>query len=504
MSDDRTANEYLRDLDREQTLAGIALRLREDGADPATVFAAVDAENSLRCDPPLDIDALVRIAEDPWRYSPAPRRRILTASEALKQMNGRYAVVREAGKTAVISEERDPMLGRNVIIRSSLKDIRDFHMNALVPVLLPSGHLKYLRLGQFWLEHPNRRQYKGVVFSPGHTPDGYYNLWTGFSVKPHAGDWGLMQDHIFDNICSGNSQYIDYVLAWMAAGVQRPDQQAEVALVLKGSRGVGKGVFAAGYGSLFGRHYLHIAQNRHLVGNFNAHLQDAVVVFADEAFGADDKQAEGVLKMLITETSIPIERKFRDVTIAKNVIHLLIASNNDWVIPAGMDERRFFVLQVGDTHRQDHKYFAAIQHQLAHGGREAMLYDLLEYDISAVNLRSVPDTEALFEQKVRSMSPLEHWWFQKLTDGRLLPAHSRWQAEVRKTLLYDNYTEVMQKAGVARRSVETEVGMFLKKVCPPEYPRHVRHGTVREWAFPPLDDCRAAFERYLKQPVTWS
>lgn len=63
------------------------------------------------------------------------------------------------------------------------------------------------------------------------------------------------------------SAAVVYLLAWMAAGVQHPERQAEVAVVLKGLRGVGKGVFAQGYGSLFGRHFLHIAQGAQVTKN---------------------------------------------------------------------------------------------------------------------------------------------------------------------------------------------------------------------------------------------
>ncbi|MCH6547295.1 MAG: hypothetical protein IH798_02510, partial [Gemmatimonadetes bacterium] len=56
------------------------------------------------------------------------------------------------------------------------------------------------------------------------------------------------------------------------------------------------GVAAHGYGSLFGQHYFPFSNPRYLVGHFNAHLQDAVVLFADEAFPPDDKRAIGMLK----------------------------------------------------------------------------------------------------------------------------------------------------------------------------------------------------------------
>src|SRR4030095_9825416 len=109
-----------------------------------------------------------------------------------------------------------------------------------------------------------------------------------------------------------------------------PERPAEVALVLRGGRGTGKGVFARAVGHLFGPHFVHVSSARQLLGNFNAHLQDAIVVFADEVFLAGDRHVEVVLKTLITEPTIQIERKYRALVTAKNLIHLIIASNEDW------------------------------------------------------------------------------------------------------------------------------------------------------------------------------
>ena len=50
-----------------------------------------------------------------------------------------------------------------------------------------------------------------------------------------------------------------------------------------------------------------------MTGNFNAHLEERIVLFVDGAYWAGDKQGEAVLKHLTTEPTLPIERKFRDV-----------------------------------------------------------------------------------------------------------------------------------------------------------------------------------------------
>src|SRR5215207_9332163 len=108
---------------------------------------------------------------------------------------------------------------------------------------------------------------------------------------------------------------------------------------------------------LFKGHSLHITNSKHLVGNFNAHLVDALFLFLDEAFWAGDKQGEGTLKALITERSIMIEPKGVDSYQMPNRLKILMASNNEWVVPASADERRYFVLDVPATRKGDVDYF---------------------------------------------------------------------------------------------------------------------------------------------------
>ena len=62
----------------------------------------------------------------------------------------------------------------------------------------------------------------------------------------------------------------------MANLVQHPGQPGEVAIVMRGPQGTGKGVFARALGSLVGHHFVPVSHPRHLKGNFNAHLEDAL------------------------------------------------------------------------------------------------------------------------------------------------------------------------------------------------------------------------------------
>ena len=63
-----------------------------------------------------------------------------------------------------------------------------------------------------------------------------FNTWRGFAVKPTtSGSWALLREHILVNICDGREQVFEYVMAWFAHLVQRPEIKPGVAFVLYGN-----------------------------------------------------------------------------------------------------------------------------------------------------------------------------------------------------------------------------------------------------------------------------
>ncbi|APO49863.1 RepB family DNA primase [Bradyrhizobium diazoefficiens] len=342
----------------------------------------------------------------------------------LRKLNEEYAVVKNiGGKCRVIEEVMDPVLNRSRLTRISFDDFRNSYMNKKVQagVARDGTTPRMVPVGRWWLEHPDRREFKTIVFAPNKEVPNSYNLWKGYGCEARPGDCSLFLDHIKRNICSNDETTYRYLLGWLARAVQQPASQGEVAIVLRGGRGVGKSFFAKHFGALFGRHYLMVSNSSHLVGNFNSHLRDVVVLFADEAFYAGDKKHGPILKTLITEETITIEAKGVDVESCPNYVHLIMASNEDHVVPAGLDERRYLVLNVSAEQQQKKVYFRAIKEQLDAGGYEALLHLLLTYDLTDYEVRDVPSTAALDEQKAKSLPPLQDW-LHKLAQSGEVPA----------------------------------------------------------------------------------
>ena len=97
----------------------------------------------------------------------------------------------------------------------------------------------------------------------------------------------------------------------------------------------------------------------------------------------------------------------------------MMTSNDAWVVPAEINERRFFVLRANSDRLQDSDYFANFTKAMSNGGREALMQYLLEMDLSEFNIRQMPKTSHLQEQKVQSYEIEHRWWFERLKAGEI-------------------------------------------------------------------------------------
>lgn len=451
--------------------------------------------------------------------------------DVLRQINKHHCVVNESGRLLVLKEVQDHERNRPMWQRMLFADFERAYMNQYVMVDPKGGGTpKAKTYAKYWLENPDRRQYlNGVEFDPsrvGTNKPGTLNLWKGFAVTPKRGSsWEKLKQHIKTIICSGDQSHFDYLMGWMARMIQFPHLQGEVAVVLRGDLGTGKGTLGHALLSLVGRHGMHISSPKHLTGNFNGHLRDCVYLFSDEAFYAGDKAGISTLKALITERWITIEEKFMPAVQAPNRLHILMCSNLDWVVPAAQGERRFFVLDVSSVRKGDLDYFEAIDKELENGGRSALLYDLQNYDLKNFNVRRVPETAALQNQKKLSLENHFLWWRDVLIRGYVFKSRfglddffGRWLEFTTTDLLFDSYIE-FAKSRADRHPLDRErFGEFMGKMggkkCRPQtglIGEHVIAGRAEPtyknrphgYEFGTLGDARDAFETAAKVRVNW-
>ncbi len=460
-------------------------------------------------DPDFGISAHVRDQNRPAEYAARQIQRAreevasVGADSLLIRMNGRFCVVSARGKARVLSVETGDEDQRQTLVFQAFDDFKKLHDHRRVPV----GEDKTVGEGTWWLAQSRRRQYDSVVFRPGKSrevADGQenvsLNLWLGWGIEPRAGDWSLLQRHIKEVLAAGDEALADYIFKWTTWTLQNPGTPAEVALVFRGGKGTGKSLFGRLVKGMFGQHGYQISSTKHLTGTFNAHLMDCALLFADEAFWAGDRAAEGTLKRIITEPTLFIEPKGIDAFEVRNCLHVIMATNDDWAVPASIDERRFAVSDVAENHKGSTAYFKPLYAEIEAGGAAAMMFDLLARDLDGWHPREdVPQTLALAEQKVRSLRPEDQWWLGLLQEGQLPGVEaSSDPCSAPGKALYEHARSTVP--GLRRASEHSLAGVLKKRGCYRRGKDYRIRGS-RAWIFPPLAELRRAWTARL--PTEW-
>lgn len=427
----------------------------------------------------------------------------------VEEINRSYALAIWGGKAVVVNEQPTGPINDRVRVMS-VESMNSWFANRYTEIVGSDGRVRPVTWAKAWHSHRDRRQYAGVEFFPN--PDNapgapnYLNFWRGFDVTPSqaGGTYKTFNDHLLNQVCDSDPELFKYVFGWMAHIVQKPRERLGTAIVLRGRRGTGKSKVGEVLGSLFSPHYFQVDDARYVTGNFNAHMMGCLLLQSDEAVWAGDKSAEGRLKGLITSETQMIESKGVDPIRLRNFVRVIMSSNEGWVVPAGMDERRFVILDVNPRCAQKRTYFAEMDEELNNGGREQLLHDLLTFDLTKVDLWRLPQTKALLEQKIRSLDTVDDFWFNLLHEG------DNWRDRVVCADLHAEYVKAAAQVGVARKRSPAEFGARLAKLVPGIRKNRpaieMEPGVTRRvWCYemPSLHDCRAAFDELLGQPVDW-
>lgn len=438
--------------------------------------------------------------------------------EFLDTLNKRHFVA-QLGTDMIVGTDDDPDIG---------VEFQSFDKFKLVYYAQRVGKT---RLSEWWLSNPGQRRYRRVVFKPhplpAHPED--YNLWKGFTVAPDpnpdpAHRCELFLDHLYRVMCGSNKQYYQYLLDVFAITVQLPGQPSGVAVVWRGDQGTGKGTVMELFGSLFGKHFAHLSSSESLTGTFNDHLSGKVVVFADEAVWGGSKRDAGELKRLVTEKTISIHRKHVSRTEEPNCIHLFLATNNEWVWPVSLRERRGFILDVDLLTHQTPQYFQDIRDEWTAGGAAAFLAFCQQRELhrdhtGAQRLGPIPKTNALIDQFTLSMGFVQQWWLEKLTMGEFRPEEG-WPVFLAGSTVYEDYTRTMGGVGGwSQRKTETQIMQELLRYLPEKLTKDKRYTLVNVamagqpplykslqrtgWVVPSLTSCRKAFDARTGMPREW-
>jgi ABC-type dipeptide/oligopeptide/nickel transport system ATPase component len=420
----------------------------------------------------------------------------------IAKINREYAFIVTGGKSAILYEKKNTNDGSVEVEYWSVETFKQYFANQTTTV-----GKNQVKLGDHWLGHPDRRTYRGLIFEPGVVRPEHYNLWQGYSFEPDgAGDWSIFHEHLVKNVCNGDEELFRWVFGWFADIIQNPGEKPGTSLSLRGEQGSGKTIVGKIFGRLIKRHYTLIDQERYLFGNFNSHMASTILLHSDEGFWGGDPRHVGKLKSLVTSDTQRIEQKGRDSLQVNNYLRLLITSNEDWVVPAAFEERRFGIIDVGNGNQQDQEYFITMLEQMKNGGYGGLLYDLMNFDLKSTDIRKLPETSALAQQKETSMGPVETYWFTCLQQGNtLLMSKTAWLDTVKTQELHEDCINYLNKLGYRRVPHLNAFFKKLRQIAPAD--KFVRKllGPDRQSAttLPTLQEARDYFDKVTRTKHDW-
>jgi hypothetical protein len=391
--------------------------------------------------------------------------------------------------------------GRPTLARRSDTAWAKFHSNIVVRDIDDKGNSKNIPVAPLWLKTTSRR-YEEIVFDPSgkHKPR-EYNLWKNFGITPQPYDPDdiklITENLILQQLCDGNQTNADYLIKWLAHGVQNPAVKPRVAIVLRGAEGNGKGTLGAKiWVRIWGAHGISMSNARHLTGNFNAHMRTAVGVFSDEAQYVGDHQGTQTLKALVTEDLAIFEQKGVDADLRRNYLKVIMATNSEWAVNVGPDGRRFFVLDVreemgGPATDKTIAFWTPIHNYVDGDGAAQFLDYLLKIDLTGFNPARFPETEGLKAQREFSIDPTTRTVIRALLNGRFSNGtkFDPDRADIDKEAFRNCVQETCKYMGVHSNKwpSDSAIGLVLRKLGV-ETIRRAGAGRLRAYIFPPAEE----------------
>lgn len=277
-----------------------------------------------------------------------------------------------------------------------------------------------------WQGSPRKRMVTSdqVVFDPLEIsdPKTTVNLFTGLKIRPKANAACESLIKLLEYLCGEEDRdqapVTEWVLRWIAYPLQHVGAKMQTAVVMYGEEGTGKNLFWGAVRSIYGDYGGFITQQQ-LNSQFNGWLSAKLFILANEVVTRQEMRHHvGLLKHLVTEPEIWINRKQLDERRESNHTNLVFLSNELQPLQISPRDRRYMVIRT-PSQVKPREYYRKLGAQVRAGGAEALYAYLLDLDLADFDEHTKPlFTDAKADLIEIGMSASQLFW-QDLHDGLL-------------------------------------------------------------------------------------
>jgi len=266
-----------------------------------------------------------------------------------------------------------------------------------------------------WKEDPKRREYEEFVFLPGQeAPPHQFNLFTGWELTPEQNDELIARwIELVDNVANHDKICREWILDYIAHLFQKPWDKPGVAIVVKGKKGSGKDTPFDALGRALGNMFYNTGTpEKSVFSAFNGMMIKNLLCKFEEATYSNGKANEDVLKYFITTPTLDVQQKNKDQFNVKNFSRFVFTSNHNVPVVVSDDERRYAFFETSNDRIGDRAFWdETYEIVYSEGFTKALLYYVLNRDISNFNPRNYPETQYGRDMK-QSFIPIHAQYFQ--------------------------------------------------------------------------------------------
>ena len=243
-----------------------------------------------------------------------------------------------------------------------------------------------------WLGDSNKRKVRKIVVSPSGAHRRDFNAWKGFRAErlPPVPDEDVPDlvapflRHVLEVYSNDDEATFNFLVDLFANVLQRPHKPSCVAVNLFGRQGAGKGIVLSALRKyVIGPEasYQTPSPDLDLVGRFASGTFGKVFIQIDEI--GNMAMYEDVIKNIVTNDTVRLERKNKDAIVVKNMCNLFSTSNNMETFKIPPDDRRFVMLRCSDRYVGNVEYMQHLGSHLMRADVARAIYQyLMKRDLS--------------------------------------------------------------------------------------------------------------------------
>jgi len=327
-----------------------------------------------------------------------------------------------------------------------------------------------------WRADPNKRSYAKMDMYPPplSCPEGVFNLWSGFDIK---GDASLGKCEPFLEHLGHIKEGKDYIINWISWIVQNPGKKTLICPVLRGKPGCGKSLIVDILIKMFGSKLAHSTGKMSEIFEKHSHIRNGrIFINIDEMDAKSGYTHNEVLKNATTAETLTYEPKGINPSVQTNFNNFFVTTNNDKSVVYQEGERRYAPFDMDDELVGNHEYFDALIEWSNDENNIASLFNYFNnVDLSNVNLKLIPQTEALLETKMLSLPTIIKFMEYKIVQHY----HESWDKGILGT---DLHTDFLFFSGFKKEEHNLQkFGHSMKKYleeCPGLTKKKTNHGVV--------------------------